>query len=144
MYVLKYKNLEGTFQDIIVSSVAEALANLNQITDEKLRNCIRKRLEKNGTIRIRRNPTVDNEPQNSSDCYTDHNRMSYNKYVRILEFIRSKEINLCINNLDNMGQLNSLSDYILHEFAHSCRWDHNQGKGVPFQEGFPNERRARR
>ena len=45
-YVVKYKNLEGSFRDHIVSSVEWALQNLNQITDEKLRNCIKKRLEK--------------------------------------------------------------------------------------------------
>jgi hypothetical protein len=137
--MVKYKNLEGTFQDTIVSSVEWALQNLNKITDEKLRNCIRKRLEKDGTIRIRRSPTADNAIPSSSDCYTDHTRGGFNKYLRILG-IPSREIELCIDNLVELNQMNLLSDYILHEFAHSCGWDHGHGKGVPFPDGFPNEK----
>ncbi|NDB33708.1 MAG: hypothetical protein EB160_09860, partial [Nitrososphaeria archaeon] len=53
--------------------------------------------------------------------------------------ISSKEIAICIDNLDTMNELNSLSDYIIHEFAHSCGWRHGQGKGIPFPDGHPNE-----
>ncbi len=103
--VVKYKNLEGNLQNLITSHVDWALQNLNQISDERLRNCIRKRLEKNGTVRIRRNPTADNDIPKSSDCYTDHTRAGYNKYVRLLG-IPSKEIELCIYNLENVEHFN--------------------------------------
>ncbi len=50
--MVKYKNLEGNFRDLIVSSVDWALQNLNQIPDKKLRNCIKKRLKKTVYILI--------------------------------------------------------------------------------------------
>jgi len=137
--VVKYKNLQGSFQNHIVSQVEWALKNIDKITDEKLRKCIKKRLEENGTIRIRRNPIEDNENPNSHDCYTDPKIGGQNKSFKILG-IPSKEIELCVDNLENLNALNSLSDYILHEFAHSCGWDHGQNKGVPFPDGYPNER----
>lgn len=107
------------------------------ITDKKLRNCIKKRLEKNGTVTIRRTPTEDNEKNDSDDCYTDPTRARYNNVRGFFgREINSKEITLCIENLETHALLNSLSDYILHEFAHSCGWEHGEGKGVPFPEGY--------
>lgn len=138
--MVKYKNLEGRFSNHIISSVDWALQNLDQITDQKLRECIKKRLEVNGTIRIRRTPREDKEKPDSHDCYTNSELGGQNKSFGIGEHeIHLKEITICIENLDVMDKLNSLSYYIIHEFAHSCGWKHGQNSGVPFPNGYPNE-----
>ena len=41
--MVKYQNLEGRFQEKITSAVNLARENLDQITDEKLRNCVKKK-----------------------------------------------------------------------------------------------------
>lgn len=138
--MVKYKNLEGSFQNHIVSSVEWALQTLNQITDVKLRNCIKKKLEKDGTIRIRRTPVDDHEKPESHDCYTNSNLGGQNKSFGFGKHrIYSNEITLCVDNLNEMDKLNLLFDYILHEFAHSCGWEHGDCKGVPFPDGYPDE-----
>ncbi|NIP62107.1 MAG: hypothetical protein GWN01_12000 [Nitrosopumilaceae archaeon] len=134
--MVKYKNLKGRFADHIISSVSWAIQNLEKITDEKLRECLRNRLENNGTIRIKRTYQEDDEKPNSDDCYTNPKLGGQNKSYFGID---SKEITLCIDNLENLQELNSLSDYILHEFAHSCGWEHGENKGVPFPDGYPNE-----
>jgi len=138
--VVKYKNLDGRFENEIVSAVETALNNVNVITDQKLQDCIKKRLEKSGTIRIRRTPEEDNAKSDSDDCYKDRNLAGQHKsYGLGCHEIHSKEITLCVDNLAKMNRLGLLSDYILHEFAHSCGWHDGEDKGVPFPNGYPDK-----
>ena len=115
----------------------QAIKNLDVITDAKLRNCIRNRLEKSGKILIRRNPSTDKVHSNSDDCYKNSESLGQHKTFLI---IHSKKITLCIENIIDMGYGNDVWQIILHEFAHSCGWSHGDEKGVPGQHGF--ERRV--
>ena len=136
--MVKFENLEGRFKDEIVSAADMALKNVSVITNLTLQNCVKKKLEKSGTIRIRRSAKEDNVHPMSHDCYHDTTIGAQNQsyYFRIFE-IHSKTISLCIENLERGRRMDVLWKYILHEFAHSCKWEHGENKGVPFPDGYP-------
>jgi len=136
--MIKIENLEGRFKQDILLGVNTALKNVNIITDEKLRNCVKNRLEKSGKIRIRCTPKEDNEKITSNDCYKDPNLGGQHKSYGIGKWeIHSKKITLCVDNLAKNRKLDILWKYVLHEFAHSCGWEDGQNKGVPFPDGYP-------
>jgi len=95
------------------------------ITDEKLRKCIEKRCNDNGTIIC-------------TDVDCPKPKLAYNVSYKIfkLKIYSSKKINICVNNFPS--NTNGFGMVAIHEFAHSCRWDHNEGKGVPGNNGKSN------
>ena len=138
--MVKYKNLKGRFEKEIVSAVDLAQSNVGIITEDKLRRCVKKKLEKSGIIRIRRTAEEDDEKIGSHDCYMNSNLGGQSKSYGIGKHeIHSKEISICIENISRLKRLHLLSDYILHEFAHSCGWKDGENKGVPFPNGYPEE-----
>ena len=90
-----------------------AIQSINIITDNELRNCIQERLTKNGTIKC--------------ETCSDPRRLGYNTWWWFFGWHKSKKIHICTNNASTAD----IPDTILHEFAHSCCWDHGDGKGVP-------------
>lgn len=86
------------------------------ITDAKLKACMEKRCRE---AKINCETCKDNRDLGSNTWY--------------LWTIPSKTISVCTN---NPHLLNKLENVLLHEWAHSCGWDHYQGGGVPGQNGF--------
>lgn len=59
----------------------------------------------------------------------------WNNWITLFgfKFAAEEEIHICIKNIpDN----NLLADVLLHEWAHSCCWQHGDGGGVPIDSGF--------
>ena len=106
----------------VQAAARAACANLAVITDATLRACIQLRCN-NGTIEC------------EDDC--DDGVLGYVYQIRIFgfTFFKFKTVHLCINNIVRA----SIADIILHEFAHTCCWEHFDGQGVPGNNGtIPN------
>ena len=109
-------NLNAT----VTAGVNAALANVGRITSRSLRKCVRNKLN-NATI----------------ECHNCErpNLLGWNSWTTIfgVKLWASGTIHLCVNN--NGNNANRMRDVILHEFAHSCCWDHGEGQGVPGNNG---------
>lgn len=104
-------------KDEMKSSIQNACNALSSIiTDPDLRKCIQKRCDK-GTIICK------------NDCKSGV--AGYNRWY--FGLFPSSDINICSNNLSNLMHL--VGSVAIHEWAHSCGWDHFQGKGVPGNNG---------
>jgi RHS repeat-associated protein len=84
------------------------------ITDPKLKRCLAKRC-RSGKIKCR-------------DCAPDELG-----YERSFLGIHSRTANLYIKNFPTGTQ--AIGPVVIHEWAHSCRWDHFDGGGVPGDDG---------
>ena len=88
------------------------------ITDPNLRECIKKR------------------------CDTGKLKCKNNCRPRLLGFnsafigIRSRTANICVNNFPAGSE--AFGPVAIHEWAHSCRWNHGDGSGVPGDDGTQN------
>jgi hypothetical protein len=85
------------------------------VTDKSLASCIKERCN-SGQV---------NCQTKSSSLYCDSETLGYN-----LGFgpIRDSSINLCV---DTKGIEKTFAATAIHEWAHSCGWDHGGGKGIP-------------
>ena len=103
----------------VTTAVNAALANVERIT-RSLRKCVRNKLN-NATI----------------ECHNceQPNLLGWNDRFTIfgVKLWASDTFHLCINNIGNNA--NRMRDVILHEFAHSCCWDHGNGHGVSGNSG---------
>ena len=62
--------------------------------------------------------------------------MFYNaKGERVFGMYSSTTV-LCVNNIRNFGIVGQIA---IHEWAHSCGWDHNDGGGVPGTNGYMSQ-----
>lgn len=86
------------------------------VTDPKLASCIKKRCEK-AEIRC-------DWGRNCSPGDLGYNQVTLG--------FRSRNIYICAKNITNP---NSLGAIAVHEWAHSCGWEHGDGKGVPGNSG---------
>lgn len=107
----------------IRTAAQAACANLGTITDNDLRNCIQEQCN-DGTIECENN------------CRTGKLGYAYRfTFFWLFTIYKFKTIHLCLNNIRRA----SISDIILHEWAHTCCWDHGDGNGVPGNNGtIPN------
>ena len=103
-------------QQDVSNAANNVIANLGQITNDELRDCIRNKAN-NGTVEI-------------EEC-DDAALLGWNTWIAVFGFKlwASGTIHVCINNHGNNAQL--LRDTLMHEWAHSCCWDHGDGQGVP-------------
>ena len=85
------------------------------ITCPKLAACMKNRCKK-GKIKCK--------------CCDDPDELGSNKWF--INIFPLSTIELCAN---NNGLITRLNNVLLHELAHSCKWDHNGGCGVPGQGG---------
>ena len=88
------------------------------ITDPKLRKCLKKRCK---TAKIKC----------QTSCEPDE--LGYN---RSFLGIHSRTANICINRFPAGSQ--AYGAVVIHEWAHSCGWNHGQGAGVPGDDGTQN------
>jgi hypothetical protein len=87
------------------------------ITDDELRNCIRDRYE-NASI-------------NCEACADDASMLGYDNQWRFLWWQGSSTIALCASHIRRVN----IGEVAMHEWAHSCGWNHGDGKGVPGNDG---------
>jgi RHS repeat-associated protein len=87
----------------------------NFVTDDSLGSCIKERCN-SGQVNCQNKNT-------SGSC--DGGTLGYNNG---LGPIRDSAINLC---MDTKGIDKTFSSTAIHEWAHSCGWDHGDGKGIP-------------
>jgi len=138
---IKIKNSKGRFEQNVKDGIPVAIDNLDIITNDELRECLRDRLGKSGSIFIRRTPKEDNRIQTDDDCYKGNiEHMGQNKAYLLFPWKQKKEITLCVYNILEMGYMNDMWMIVMHEFAHSCGWNHGDGKGVPGNYGFTRRR----
>lgn len=94
---------------------------LKEITSRGLRKCIRGRA-RSGRI----------------ECHIceDTDLYGINYWVVVNGSKQSAQIviHLCLNNIPQ-GDPSLLEDILMHEWAHSCCWDHGDGDGVPGNSG---------
>ena len=90
------------------------------ITDPNLQQCIRNQAQSNNTIFI-----------DDDGCYTY--RLGYAERWSVGPFTgKSKDIHVCVNNHNSRGlPPGELENTLMHEWAHTCCWEHGGGKGVP-------------
>lgn len=102
----------------VQNAIDDALQRLarGEITGDSLRDCIRNRAQGSDTIYLE---TCDNPIL-----------LGYNRYIGFGTVkIKSSDIHLCINNIERLGA--SISGRLLHEWAHSCCWEHTDPGNVP-------------
>ena len=98
-----------------------AYADLNTtVTDTALRECIRKRMTNRKIICGKAETAVKRGCDGNPDLY---GRTKYGVLSR------SKDIHICVQNLINRYEkgeavIKRMSETIIHEFAHSCGWEH--------------------
>jgi hypothetical protein len=103
-----------------VQQMCDAL--VSTISDLKLRQCLKRRCDKAKVI-----------CRSNDDINCKDNTLAYN--VHFLGF-RSPNGNICIEKVPK-GSV-GLGFITLHEWAHSCGWDHGDGGGVPGNDGVGN------
>ena len=101
-------------EDIAREAANACRAVASTITDPKLRKCIEKRCKKAKIVcQDNCEPGDLGENMNFAGLYSSTAR-------------------ICVNNLKSPAVV---GDIVLHEWAHSCRWDHLDGMGVPGNNG---------
>lgn len=88
---------------------------VTMITDKKLAQCVKSRCEK-ATIIIKQ--CIDPDLLGRNNAFLG---------------VRSQNIKICENNF-SVGTT-GFGWVAIHEWAHSCGWDHNDGCGVPGNSG---------
>lgn len=102
----------------------KACKNNDIVTDKDLRDCIKDRCEKSGTVEC------------EFDC--DDGVLGYNRWFTFFGLFKiwaSSTIHLCKNNIEKYGYEDDMWKIIIHEFAHSCCWNHGDNHGVPGDDG---------
>jgi hypothetical protein len=122
-------NVSAQQQQQIRDAIDDVLQRLpGQITDEGLRDCIRKKA-------LGKDNEVSNNPHEPTP---DGSRvLGYHKGYAILGIFKVKEddIHVCLGNIEDScgaaGFAEGLSVTLMHEWAHVCCWGEGEGKGVP-------------
>jgi len=105
----------------VIDKVERACDNLeNHITDESLLKCLQERCRNSVIV------CHDKCKSQSSEI------LGFNHYFL---FWRSKKAHLCMGNIEKHGCKHLYGEIVIHEWAHSCGWNHNEGKGVPGDSG---------
>ncbi len=107
------------------TAVTNAIRNMRnrlqpQITNPELQQCIRKQAQSDNTIHI-----------DGDECHTY--MLGYHELWKVGPFtVKSDDIHICVNNHNTRGLPPAeLENTLMHEWAHSCCWEHGDGKGVP-------------
>ena len=129
-------NHSGLFQNEIDIGVQNAIRYLPQITNVNLQENIQDRLINSGIITTRTTAIQDRNLNILDDCYRNHQRPSYCILGKLPIFIKKNGITLCICNLNQTGRINRIWEFIIHEFAHTCDWNHGDGMGIPGNLGI--------
>jgi RHS repeat-associated protein len=112
--------------DIVRKAVQEACNSLGklQITDNKLRNCLLKRCMSNGVLNC--NP-------NCGKNIRGEEIAGYKSAWDRFWGIKPNEVTVCPN---AAGFEKCAGDVVIHEWAHSCGWNHGEGQGIPGDSGY--------
>ena len=105
----------GWDADVQREADAACAAIATTITDPKLRKCIQKRCKKAKIV---------------CDEGCEPGDIGENTYFA---GIYSSTARICVNNIKSPA---IVGDLVIHEWAHSCRWDHFDGMGVPGNNGY--------
>jgi len=109
----------GDEESRIRSEVIRACGNLDSvISDPELRECIRERCDK-AEIRCEEPAACDGDECAYTSCF--------------LSVFCSSGVHLCTDNPSPACK--KYGEIAVHEWAHSCGWDHGDGKGVPGDTG---------
>ena len=120
---INIKDCGGQAAAIRAAANAACANAAGTITDADLRRSIQNRC---------RNLTVECENNCSGTKLGYTYRFTFFWLFTIYKF---KTVHLCLNHIRRA----SIADIILHEVAHTCCWDHGDGKGVPGNNGrLPN------
>jgi hypothetical protein len=116
-------NIEGgtaAQQARVRNEIANVLARLpRQIISVPLEKCIKKMALGDDTIYI-----------GGDECLLSDIFGFTTWYVSLGVFkIKSSDVHLCLSNIDRLRT--DASATLMHEWAHTCCWDHGDGKGVP-------------
>jgi hypothetical protein len=113
-------------QDQVENAVLEAINKAHDgITNPFLKKCVENHLLLDGSVII----------EHGSRCEDDPTLLAWNQWtLGWFGYKRSAEkvVHLCIDHIRSNAQLVSV---LVHEFAHSCCWDHGDGQGVPGDDG---------
>jgi hypothetical protein len=107
-------------QGRVKDAADEVIVRLWRVTPGWLRTCIKTKATR-GTVII-------------EQC-EDSKLLGYNNWTMLFghKLWAQDEIHICLNNIGANDDL--LADVMLHEWAHSCCWDHGDGGGVPGNNG---------
>jgi hypothetical protein len=109
----------------IQQAINDVLSHLTtQITDDDLQRCIRAKATGNGKIFI-----------GGDECYSNTGLRGYTTWTSLGPFTHhSNDVHLCLGNIRRQGTVPGAT--LMHEWAHTCGWDHGDGKGVPTDGHF--------
>jgi len=121
----------------IAKEVHEKCMNLSFIIDSAIRDCVQDRCD--GTGRIKCKTTGDCESSDPGSVTWGHNPQ---RHIAGRTIWRSNSAILCKNNATpggtfpnhrdpGSGHSVSIGNVVIHEWAHSCGWEHGDGGGVP-------------
>jgi hypothetical protein len=104
-------------QTQIQGEVRKVLSRLTTtITDADLQSGIRKKATGENVVFI-----------GGGDCHTHvlayHEQWTFGPFT-----IKSDDIHICLRNHRGAAKID---DTLIHEWAHTCGWEHGDGKGVP-------------
>lgn len=114
-------NVSSAEQARVRAAIARVLARLNEITDEDLRDCIRKRAQGNDEVI---NNGTGRDEIGARYGYTN------SRSIGPLVVWKSKDIHIFLTTLKDLPA-KELENTLMHEWAHTCCWGENDGKGVP-------------
>ena len=99
-------------EDVIKRQTDASCANLGFIADPRLRRCVETSCKK-GTIKCK-----------------DNCRPNMGGYNIKIPFFTSRTANLCVNNWPPYTPTQYVGNTVIHEWAHGCGWDHEDGGGI--------------
>jgi hypothetical protein len=115
-------NIEGgnaAQQARVQNEINKVLAKLpTQIISVPLERCIKKMAHGDDTIYI-----------GGDECLLSDVLGFTTYYFSFGLKIKSSDVHLCLSNIDRLGD--DASATLMHEWAHTCCWEHGDGKGVP-------------
>jgi hypothetical protein len=115
-------NVSAAEQAQIQNAINRMIARLpTEITDEDLRDCIRRKAQGRGR--------VINQSEAAAGHQTD---LGFSEWRVIGPFVVWKSDDIHISLLNHAALPPAeLENTLMHEWAHTCCWDHGDGKGVP-------------
>src|SRR5262245_35485095 len=115
-------NVTAAEQAQLRNAIAGMLGRLaGQITDQDLIDCIRRKAQGNNEVRNHSEQVEGHE----SD-YGIHERRTIGPFI----IWKSDDIHISLRNHVGLPPA-ELENTLMHEWAHSCCWEHGDGKGVP-------------
>ena len=115
-------NVSSAEQAQVRDAINEMIRRLpTRITDPDLRACIRRKAEGSGKVIC------------FSDTVEGHDSdLGYTEWVKIGPLVvwKSDDIHISLRNHSTLPA-EELENTLMHEWAHSCCWDHGDDKGVP-------------